>query len=164
MACCLAIVPNYPGIRCRREVRCVYFPSSIAITNSRNCSVFDADGEFLLIEAADVLPAWVTPENATNRVCRRSTCLELSKLIQSTVQVWISQGRLHLLPLSYVSPSTTTPKLRRQLNEQDRDLGTSPEHRQYISFEDAVKFVRDPLQDTQAHADVQNAIVSRISK
>ena len=35
----------------------------------------DADGEFLLIEAADALPDWVTPENATNRVCRRSTRL-----------------------------------------------------------------------------------------
>ena len=30
--------------------------------------VEDADGQFLLIEAADVLPSWVTPQNATNRV------------------------------------------------------------------------------------------------
>jgi hypothetical protein len=28
----------------------------------------DEDGEFLLIEAAEVLPRWVTPNNATNRV------------------------------------------------------------------------------------------------
>lgn len=28
----------------------------------------DDDGEFLLIEAADVLPNWVTPQNAANRV------------------------------------------------------------------------------------------------
>ena len=32
------------------------------------CSAFDSDGEFLLIEAADVLPAWVSPSNAENRV------------------------------------------------------------------------------------------------
>jgi hypothetical protein len=31
-------------------------------------SVFDSDGEFLLIEAAEYLPAWVTPSNAENRV------------------------------------------------------------------------------------------------
>jgi hypothetical protein len=31
-------------------------------------SVWDTDGEFLLIEAADVLPSWVTPTNAENRV------------------------------------------------------------------------------------------------
>ena len=30
----------------------------------------DDDGEFLLIEAADVLPNWVTPQNAANRVGR----------------------------------------------------------------------------------------------
>jgi len=32
--------------------------------------VEDDDGEFLLIEAADVLPNWVTPQNAANRVGR----------------------------------------------------------------------------------------------
>lgn len=36
-----------------------------------NCSVHDTDGEFLLIEAADVLPAWITPENAENRVSNK---------------------------------------------------------------------------------------------
>ena len=32
-------------------------------------SLNDNDGEFLLIEAAEVLPRWVTPENAEHRVC-----------------------------------------------------------------------------------------------
>ena len=31
--------------------------------------VEDEDGEFLLIEGAEGLPKWVTPDNATNRVC-----------------------------------------------------------------------------------------------
>ena len=31
-------------------------------------SVSDSDGEFLLIEAADYLPSWVTPNNSENRV------------------------------------------------------------------------------------------------
>lgn len=31
-------------------------------------SVFDSDGEFLLIEAAEALPSWVKPSNTENRV------------------------------------------------------------------------------------------------
>lgn len=31
--------------------------------------VADSDGEFLLIEAAGTLPAWIEPEVADNRVC-----------------------------------------------------------------------------------------------
>ena len=31
-------------------------------------SVYDSDGEFLLIEAADALPSWVQPSNSENRV------------------------------------------------------------------------------------------------
>lgn len=42
-------------------------------------SVEDEDGQFLLIEAADHLPDWVTPEAVTNRV-------------------WIFEGHLHLIP------------------------------------------------------------------
>ncbi|OHW99335.1 regulatory factor sgt1 [Colletotrichum incanum] len=41
--------------------------------------VFDADGEFLLIEAANVLPKWLSPENDQNRV-------------------WIHNGRLRIIP------------------------------------------------------------------
>ena len=33
-----------------------------------NVSTFDTDGEFLLIEAAEVLPSWVSPQNSENRV------------------------------------------------------------------------------------------------
>ncbi|CDU23968.1 related to SGT1 protein [Sporisorium scitamineum] len=42
-------------------------------------SVEDEDGQFLLIEAADYLPGWVTPETVTNRV-------------------WLFEGQLHLIP------------------------------------------------------------------
>lgn len=34
----------------------------------RLCRVYDSDGDFLLIEAANTLPDWITPENAENRV------------------------------------------------------------------------------------------------
>jgi len=43
--------------------------------------VFDSDGEFLLVEAANVLPNWLSPEIDSNRA-------------------WIHDGRLQLLPLS----------------------------------------------------------------
>ncbi|KIR43811.1 hypothetical protein I307_00147 [Cryptococcus deuterogattii 99/473] len=49
-------------------------------------SIRDTDGEFLLIEAANELPSWVSPDNANNRL-------------------WLSNGHLHLLPLSVHSPS-----------------------------------------------------------
>ncbi|KAH6653722.1 SGT1 protein-domain-containing protein [Truncatella angustata] len=42
--------------------------------------VFDSDGEFLLVEAANVLPNWLSPEVDSNRV-------------------WIHQGKLHIIPL-----------------------------------------------------------------
>ena len=31
--------------------------------------VYDADGEFLLIEAADHLPSWANPETCEQKVC-----------------------------------------------------------------------------------------------
>jgi hypothetical protein len=37
-------------------------------TSANRTSIRDSDGEFLLIEAAHELPAWVAPENAENRV------------------------------------------------------------------------------------------------
>ncbi len=43
--------------------------------------VYDTDGEFLLIEAANALPKWLNPEIAENRV-------------------WISNGHLRIIPLA----------------------------------------------------------------
>ena len=41
--------------------------------------VSDEDGEFLLIEGADELPRWLTPDNATNRV---------SAFVRSVIAEW----------------------------------------------------------------------------
>ena len=49
-----------------RSVRLSLLPSLLALKLFH--SVSDSDGEFLLIEAAEVLPSWVTPSNAENRV------------------------------------------------------------------------------------------------
>jgi hypothetical protein len=43
-------------------------------------TVSDSDGEFLLIEASDVIPSWLKPETATNRV-------------------FIRHGQVHVIPL-----------------------------------------------------------------
>lgn len=43
--------------------------------------IYDTDGEFLLIEAANALPKWLNPEIAENRV-------------------WISNGHLRLIPIA----------------------------------------------------------------
>ena len=51
----------------------------------------DNDGEFLLIEAANVLPRWLSPEIDSNRV-------------------WIHQGHLHIIPLG-VKPEEPGNKL-----------------------------------------------------
>nr|CDP29553.1 Putative small glutamine rich protein with tetratricopeptide repeats 1 [Podospora anserina S mat+] len=48
--------------------------------------VSDSDGEFLLIEAAKVLPKWLSPEDDTNRV-------------------WIHQGKLLIIPLDNTQPN-----------------------------------------------------------
>ncbi|KAK2003082.1 SGT1-domain-containing protein [Colletotrichum falcatum] len=39
--------------------------------------VFDADGEFLLIEAANVLPKWLSPETDQNRIWINNGCLRI---------------------------------------------------------------------------------------
>jgi hypothetical protein len=44
-------------------------------------SVFDVDGQFLLIEAAHYLPRWLRPENSDHRV-------------------WIKGGQLHIIPIA----------------------------------------------------------------
>ncbi|KAK6905382.1 hypothetical protein I203_106209 [Kwoniella mangroviensis CBS 8507] len=82
--------------------------------------VRDTDGEFLLIEAANELPSWVSPENAENRL-------------------WLQGGHLHLIPLSIRStPSSSKP--RQIPDDEDMEKQFDPES--YISEEDAIKAVR----------------------
>ena len=42
--------------------------SEFTKTNPVAARVFDADGEFVLVEAADVLPNWVSPKTAERKV------------------------------------------------------------------------------------------------
>ncbi|KAH7883844.1 SGT1-domain-containing protein [Phlebopus sp. FC_14] len=109
-------------------------------------SVVDSDGEFLLIEAAEFLPAWVNPSNAINRV-------------------WIHRGSLHLVPLPHVS-SPDKPRKRRRLpgtQDSDDEDATDSKDEQYIAVEDALALVRDTSIDTLAPKAVENTVWQRIS-
>ncbi|GBE78093.1 hypothetical protein SCP_0109750 [Sparassis crispa] len=109
-------------------------------------SVFDSDGEFLLIEAADSLPSWVTPSNAENRV-------------------WIYNSHLHIVPLSHVSAPSSKPRRSRYRGvkeTEDDDNITEDETEDFIAVQDALKLVIDPLTDTLAPSQVETAVWSRI--
>ncbi|WVQ62522.1 uncharacterized protein L199_000664 [Kwoniella botswanensis] len=82
--------------------------------------VRDTDGEFLLIEAANELPSWVSPENAENRL-------------------WLQGGHLHLIPLSIRSTSLNS-KPRQIPDDEDMEKQFDPES--YISEEDAIRAIR----------------------
>ncbi|KAK8120062.1 hypothetical protein PG999_004182 [Apiospora kogelbergensis] len=72
---------SYYGDSIEDEWLIVYLLRELSKTSSNLwVRVSDSDGEFLLVEAANVLPTWLSPEIDTNRV-------------------WINQGRLHLIPL-----------------------------------------------------------------
>ncbi|WWC58275.1 uncharacterized protein I303_100813 [Kwoniella dejecticola CBS 10117] len=99
--------------------------------------VRDTDGEFLLIEAANDLPAWVSPENAENRL-------------------WLQGGHLHLIPLSVRS---TKSKPLTIPDDEDMEKQYDPEA--YISEEDAIQAVR--AGKYRADETLEKAIWDRIS-
>ncbi|EIW64525.1 SGT1-domain-containing protein [Trametes versicolor FP-101664 SS1] len=111
-------------------------------------SVWDSDGEFLLIEAAEELPSWVSPSNAENRV-------------------WIHNSRIHLVPLSHVSPPSSKTHRRRYLphqgDEDEEALYENEDGEDFITAHDAVKLVRDPLARTTAPETVEQTVWKRIS-
>ncbi|WWC85946.1 uncharacterized protein L201_000816 [Kwoniella dendrophila CBS 6074] len=100
-------------------------------------SIRDTDGEFLLIEAANDLPAWVSPENAENRL-------------------WLQCGHLHLIPLSVRSISS---KPRQIPDDEDMDRQYDPEA--YISEEDAISAVRTGRY--KAEERMEKAVWERVS-
>ncbi|ETS85486.1 hypothetical protein PFICI_03511 [Pestalotiopsis fici W106-1] len=82
--------------------------------------VFDSDGEFLLVEAANVLPSWLSPEVDSNRV-------------------WIHQEKLFIIPLD------KNPHGKRPLTLEDavHHLKTEPRSNLvHSSFIEAEAFYR----------------------
>ncbi|GAA5900978.1 hypothetical protein JCM5296_004944 [Sporobolomyces johnsonii] len=98
-------------------------------------AVEDDDGEFLLIEAADVLPNWVTPQNAANRL-------------------WIYQGHLHLVPLEH--------KSLLPFEEASMNPSFNPDEEGFIDRTTAIALVRDDKVDTLAPKEVEAAVWARI--
>ncbi|KAF8587285.1 SGT1-domain-containing protein [Ramaria rubella] len=101
-------------------------------------SVFDSDGEFLLIEAAEHLPAWITPSNSYNRV-------------------WIYSGRLHIVPLQYVSSFNTERERRVPTGGESDDEDGENDSSDYLSMVDAIELVRNAKVDTLAALDIEQA-------
>ncbi|KAJ3822271.1 SGT1 protein-domain-containing protein [Lentinula raphanica] len=109
--------------------------------------VSDSDGDFLLIEAADVLPRWVKPTNSDNRV-------------------WIHNSRLHLIDISYISPPSRKPRRSENFSRgsDDEDDGSFHEESEdYLAVEDALKLIRDPSVDTIADPAIEQVVWNRIS-
>ncbi|KAK4216372.1 protein ecdysoneless [Rhypophila decipiens] len=81
--------------------------------------VFDSDGEFLLIEAAKVLPKWLSPEMDSNRV-------------------WLHDGKLLIIPL----PSETDMSKSISLAKALRILKSAPDSLVHSTFIEAEAFYR----------------------
>lgn len=89
--------------------------------------VSDTDGEFLLVEAAKVLPPWITPENDANRA-------------------WLHSGQLRLIPLQ---PGGDAPPNKITLPQAVRLLRTAPDsliHSPFIEAEALYRLEKYPGQ------------------
>ncbi|KAJ9096360.1 hypothetical protein QFC21_005181 [Naganishia friedmannii] len=93
-------------------------------------SIRDTDGEFLLIEAADHLPRWLTPDNAENRF-------------------WLAKGHFHLIPPQYKSTSTRPQPFMPEEDDEDEDGMADKDSDAWLSEDDAVRILRGSLVDSE---------------
>lgn len=93
--------------------------------------VFDSDGEFLLVEAANVAPKWLNPEMDGNRV-------------------WIHQGKLMLVPLAAgdngASKSISLPDAVAFIKSQESSLV----HSSFVESEAFYRLEKYPRQITDS--------------
>lgn len=82
--------------------------------------VSDSDGEFLLVEAANVLPKWLSPENDTNRA-------------------WLHLGQLQLITLQPASDATSH---KITLSQAVHLIRTAPESLVHSTFVEAEALYR----------------------
>ncbi|KAK3375983.1 SGT1 protein-domain-containing protein [Lasiosphaeria ovina] len=98
--------------------------------------VFDSDGEFLLVEAAKVLPKWLSPENDSNRV-------------------WIHGGSLRIIPLAAtpIKAGSQLPSLQDAL-EVINSTPDLPLHSAFVEAEAFYRLEKYPgqIKDSQHHA------------
>ncbi|XP_069096506.1 protein ecdysoneless homolog isoform X1 [Pleurodeles waltl] len=87
-------------------------------------SIEDNDGEFLLIEAADVLPKWLEPENSTNRVFFHRGELCIVPMLQGAGEVCglqiMSPTIIQALSLLFAHPGKllAAESIRRAVNKR----------------------------------------------
>lgn len=99
--------------------------------------VFDSDGEFLLIEAAKVLPKWLSPEMDTNRV-------------------WIHDGKLYIIPLS----SETAISKSISLTEALQIIKSDPKSLVHSTFIEAEAFYRLDKYPGQINDSLHHSVVT----
>ena len=107
--------------------------------------VYDMDGEFMLVEAALVLPPWLNPETSENRVSSFFLFFLLFSFFTSLFcwQVFIHKGKVHIIPL----PQTPAEMV----------LFPSGE----VHLEQAIALIRGP-NPTEASQAIQEALLARI--
>ncbi|KAF4973805.1 hypothetical protein FZEAL_9224 [Fusarium zealandicum] len=100
--------------------------------------VFDTDGEFLLVEAANVLPKWLNPENDNNRT-------------------WIHQGKLLMIPVNDVAGLKTRDLT---LSHAVEVLKTKPDVLVHSTFVEAEAFYRLEKYPAQIKESIHHSLVT----
>ncbi|KAK2044270.1 SGT1-domain-containing protein [Colletotrichum somersetense] len=100
--------------------------------------VFDSDGEFLLIEAANVLPKWLSPETDQNRV-------------------WINNGCIRIVP--QLSDESLNFKLL-TLPEAVNIIRVAPDKLVHSDFIEAEAFYRLEKYPGQIHKSLHHSLVT----
>ncbi|KAI0836124.1 SGT1-domain-containing protein [Hypoxylon sp. FL0890] len=99
--------------------------------------IFDSDGEFLLVEAANVLPKWLSPEIDSNRA-------------------WIHDGKLYIIPLA----ASSGEKRPLSLDEAVRYIKSSPNTLVHSTFVEAEAFYRLEKYPGQITASIHHSMVT----
>ncbi|KXH64499.1 hypothetical protein CSAL01_05847 [Colletotrichum salicis] len=100
--------------------------------------VFDADGEFLFIEAANVLPKWLSPETDHNRV-------------------WINNGRLRIIPHT---PEDGAKTRLLTLSDALRVIKSTAESLLHSEFIEAEAFYRLEKYPDQIRKSIHHSLVT----
>ncbi|KAK2610384.1 hypothetical protein N8I77_003818 [Diaporthe amygdali] len=101
--------------------------------------VSDSDGEFLLVEAANVLPKWLSPENDANRA-------------------WVHGGQLRIIPLTLDVRSS--PEKNMMLSEAVGILQSAAHTLIHSPFVEAEAFYRLEKYPAQIQDSIHHAVVS----
>ncbi|KAI4864497.1 SGT1-domain-containing protein [Hypoxylon rubiginosum] len=99
--------------------------------------VFDGDGEFLLVEAANVLPKWLSPEIDSNRA-------------------WIHDGKLYILPLA----ASSGMKRPLSLTEATNYIKSSADDLVHSAFVEAEAFYRLEKYPGQIRDSIHHSLVT----